>query len=323
MVLFLREQEVERLLPVKDVIDAVERAEKARHLGHAFVNPRQRMRLPNGMLHLMSAAWPAEGVLGYKAYTSFMGSPTLFLVHVFDAASGRPLAVLQANRLGQLRTGAATAVAARRLAPLDRPLSVGLIGTGFQAAGQIEALCADRPIAEIRVWSRDAGRRQAFAARWSEQSAQPVRPASSAREAVEGADVVVTCTTAREPVIEGAWLKPGAFVAGVGANNLLRRELDAGTMKRAALVVVDSLEQARSEAAAVQFGLETGSLHPENLRELSAVVAGEEAGRRRTEDIAVFHSMGSALWDLAAAWTCVSRARELGVGEAISLDGQA
>src|SRR5215470_13060650 len=206
MTLLLREADVDRLVKMSDVITAVESAERALGEGRAIHHSRQRVRLPAGMLHLLSAGLPGEGYVGYKAYTAFAKQPVRFKVFLYSCQSGVLEAIVEGTRLGQMRTGAATAVAAKTMAREDAGV-VGLIGAGLQAAGQLEALACVRKLREIRVFARNPERLRAFCDRFGAQ------PAASAKAAVEGADIVVTATTSRDPVLEGGWLAPGAFVA--------------------------------------------------------------------------------------------------------------
>lgn len=318
MALLLREADVEPLVTMAEIITAVERVERAYAEGRAFNNPRQRVRLPTGMLHMMAGALTERNLVGFKAYTAFRGA-VRFKVFLYDGATGVLAAIVEGNRLGQLRTGAATAVASARLAR-PGPRVVGLVGAGFQAEGQLEALAALGPLAEVRVFARDPARRAAFAERASARLGLAVQPVESARAAVEGASEVVLATTSREPVLDGAWLAPGAHVAAVGANSLARRELDSGTLRRARRVFVDSVEQARLESLALVTAVETGHLHWEQVHELSDLVAGRAPGRAASDEITVFQSLGLALWDLEAAALVLERARARGVGTPLDLD---
>jgi ornithine cyclodeaminase/alanine dehydrogenase-like protein (mu-crystallin family) len=353
MTLLIREADVERLVKMSDVIDAVERAERALGEGRAIHHARERVRLPTGMLHLMSGGLPDEGFVGYKAYTAFFAQPkeggapagsaprgqgihplvdvepgrgaaggaarpslpssVRFKVFLYSCQTGVLEAIVEGTRLGQMRTGAATAVAAKTMAQKDAGV-VGLVGAGLQAAGQLEALACVRELREIRVYSRNPERLRAFCERFG------ARPAASARAAVEGADIVITATTSRDPVIEGAWLAPGAFVAAVGANLLVRREIDAQTLARAGRIVVDSVEQARRESGALRFAAEGGRLQWEQVHELREVVCGRFPGRARKDEITLFHSLGSSIWDLAAGALALARARAAGAGEVLPLD---
>jgi ornithine cyclodeaminase len=319
MTLLVREAEVERLVSMTDIIAAVEHVERAYALGQAIHNPRERVRLARGMLHLMSGGLVEAELVGFKAYTAFARGPVRFKVFLYHGQTGVLEAIVEGSRLGQLRTGAATAAAARKMARGDASV-VGLIGTGFQAAGQLEALACVLPLLEVRVFGRDPERRRAFAQAASERFRVAVTPVESAQAAAAGADVVVTATSAREPVLEGDWLAPGSFVAAIGANLLARREIDSATLRRADRIVVDSVAQARRESGALVLATDAGQVRWEQVGELHEVVAGRRPGRERAEEVTLFHSLGSVLWDVAAAALVWERARSAGVGERLPLD---
>jgi ornithine cyclodeaminase/alanine dehydrogenase-like protein (mu-crystallin family) len=296
---------------------AVEEALKQQGLGTAINNPRTRVRLPTGQLHMMGAALPSRGVIGYKAYTAFRGKAR-FHVMLYSADTGELLAILQADRLGQMRTGAASGVATKYMARGEAHI-VGIFGTGWQARSQLEAVCAVRQIQGIKAFGRDAMRRQTFCAEMSQQLGIPVQSVDTPEAVVKGMDVVITSTTAREPLFDGNWLEPGAHVNAIGSNALIRREIDDTTVRRSALIVVDSKEQARLECGDLLGPLERGLIHWEQVRELGDVVAGHIPGRRQASDITLFESHGLAIWDLAAGMAVYDAAKAKGIGHEIAL----
>src|SRR5919109_230719 len=317
MALLLDEQQVTDLLTMEMAIVAVEEALKQHGLGSAINSPRTRVRLPTGQLHMMGAALPTHGVIGYKAYTAFRGQAR-FHVMLYSADTGELLAVLQADRLGQLRTGAASGVATKHMARSEAH-SVGIFGTGWQARSQLEAVCAVRQIRTIRAFGRDATRRQTFCHEMSQQLGIPVEPAATPEAVVKGTAVVITSTTAREPLFDGNWLEPGAHVNAIGSNALIRREVDEATVRRSALIVVDSKEQARFECGDLLGPLERGLIHWEQVRELGDVVAGPFLGRGAGSEITLFESHGLAIWDLAAGMAVYDAAKAKGIGREIAL----
>jgi ornithine cyclodeaminase len=317
MALFLDEQQVTDLLTMEAAIAAVEEALKQLGLGTATNNPRTRVRLPTGQLHMMGAALPTRRVFGHKAYTAVKGQ-VRFHVMLYSTETGELLAMLQADRLGQMRTGAASGVGTRYMANAEAR-SVGIIGTGWQARSQLQAVCAVRPIQRITAFGRDADRRQIFCTEMSQQLGLPVEPAASAEAAVKDMDVVITSTSAREPVFDGNWLTPGTHVNAIGSNSLMRREIDDTTVRRSALVAVDSKEQARVECGDLLHPLERGLIHWEQIRELGDVVAGLVPGRRQASDITLFESHGLAIWDLAAGMVVYEAARAKGIGRELAL----
>ena len=317
MTLFLDEPQVGALLTMDIALTAVEDALRQQGLGTATNNPRSRVRLPSGQLHMMGAALPTRGVFGYKAYTAVKGQ-VRFHVMLYSTDTGELLAMLQADRLGQMRTGAASGIATKYLARHDAH-TVGIFGTGWQARSQLEAVCAARPIRAVRAYGRDAARRQTFCAEMSQQLDIPVEPAMSPEAVVKGMDVVITATNARDPLFDGRWLEPGAHINAIGSNALIRREIDDTTVRRSALIIVDSKEQARTECGDLLGALERGLVRWEQIRELGDVVAGFIPGRRQASDITLFESHGLAIWDLAAGIAVYEAAKAKGIGRELAL----
>jgi ornithine cyclodeaminase/alanine dehydrogenase-like protein (mu-crystallin family) len=313
----LTEAEIGRLLTVEDAMALLEAAFREAAAGRGPSSPRRRVVTPPAALHMMSAALPARGVAGAKVYcTTPRGAG--FLVPLFDLETGRLTALLEADRLGQIRTGAASGLATRLLARADAAVGA-VIGTGWQAETQVEAICAARPLREVRVFGRDAARRHAFADRIGARVRARVVPVASAEAAVRDADVVCTITNARRPVVEGAWLAPSAHVNAAGVNWPNRSELDTAAVLRASAVVVDDLETARLESGTLLPVVEAGHLAWEAVATLAQVVAGGGVppSLRRPGDITVFVSHGVALEDIACAAQVVERARREGIGREI------
>ena len=315
MALFLSEQEVAQLLPMDECIDALGRAFAHAGAGQVDNKPRSRIRMPGGFFHFMAAADGGQGVFGYKAYPSFVGpGGAKMIVMLYDYQSGALLACLEAGRLGQIRTGAASGLATRYMAR-DDAATVAVIGSGFQARTQLEAVCAVRHIQKARVFSRRQERREDFAKRSAERLGIEVQPVDSAQECVEGADIVITITSAREPVALGEWLAEGAHVNAAGGNHWLRREIDEAAVLRSELIVVDDLEQAKAECGDLLWLEARGSFRWDMARELRDVVAGRVAGRTSPEGVTLFESMGVALEDIAAADLVYRKAKEQGIGQ--------
>jgi alanine dehydrogenase len=304
--LYLREADVEQLLSPADAVEAVEGCFARIARGTVENRPRYRVGLEDGRLHVMAAADLELRRAGVKTYVGF-AEGTRFVVALFAADVPELLAVIDADRLGQVRTGAASAVAARHLA---RPgaRSIGLIGTGWQAQGQLACLREVLPDLErVVAYSRDAARLEEFCRRFD------CEPGEYNRDAAEQ-DVVVTITSSRDPVLRGEWLRPGALVCAAGANRLAGRELDNAVLERATFVCCDSLEQARLEAGDLVEPVERGVLDWLEVHELAEVVGGEIAGRQQDDDIVLFKSLGIAAEDVAVAALVYERAVEQGVG---------
>lgn len=317
MVLLLRDKDVVRFLPVRDAIAAVEAALREHADGRALCAPRVRVRLPSGLLHTMSAALPAQDTCGLKAYTA-TSSGARFVVVLFSASEGDLLAIVEANRLGQIRTGAATGVATRLLARPDAKV-MGLLGSGFQAETQLEACAAVRALEEVRVWSRTPEHAREFCSRMGARLGLAVRPAATPQEACRGAHLFVTATSSREPVLRGEWLEPGAHVNAVGSNQARRRELDAEAVARCDVIATDLLDQARLESGDLIEAVAEGRLDWGKVSELGAILTGRAQGRRSPEQRTLFKSNGIALQDVAAAALVYRRALGAGAGEKVDL----
>jgi alanine dehydrogenase len=308
MALFLSESDVRQLLTMDLALDAVESAHRAHALGRAIDIPRQRTRVPTASLHILQGGLLDEGVMGYKAYTASKAGAR-FLVHLFDAADGRLQAIMEADFLGMMRTGAAGGIAAKYLARTEAA-TVALIGSGWQAQGQLEALCQVRPIRQVRLFSRNAEKCRLASADFSKRFGLEVVPIDSAEAAVRGSDIVVTATTTSVPVVQGDWLAPGMHINAVGSNALIRRELDEKAVGKASLVCVDSRATALREAGDLLPALEKGRLHEGQLVELGEIVAGIRPGRPNDEAVTLFESQGMAIQDLAVARRLLEMARE-------------
>lgn len=312
MALYLSEAEVRALIDMPETLAVVEDAFREHGGGAAPNRPRARIALPAGMLHLMAAAMPALGAAGLKVYTVAQGKAR-FYVWLYDAASGDLQAIIEADWLGRLRTGAATGVALRHLAPGAR--SAGLFGAGKQAYTQVlAAYAALDSLQEIEVWARDAGRLEQFCRQAAAAVGRPVRPAASPQALVEAQRVVITCTTATEPVFDGAWLHPGTLVVAAGSNHAYKREVDLTTVVRSRYVLVDALDQARIECGDLLYAADKGAFAWESTLELGRVVAGRVQLPRSDADITLFESQGVALLDVAMAARLAAKARDRGVG---------
>lgn len=313
MTLVLRENDVQDLIDMDEVIAAVESSMRELGEGDAHNEPRRRAFAPGGLLNVMFASYPGGKCTGLKAYTVSNGH-VRFLVAVFGL-DGSLEALVESDFMGAYRTGAATAVAARALgAP---PAStVALIGTGWQASTQALALSRVLEIKDLRVFSRNAEKRAVFAAEQEEQLGVTTVDCASAEAAVRGADVVVTVTTSHEPVFEADWVAPHALVAAIGSNYPNRVEVPDELVQRAQTVVVDQLVDARLESGDLIHAAEAGRFDWSQAIELGAVVAGRWE-RPERPGITLFESHGLALWDLAAATTVVARARKRGGYEEI------
>ncbi len=318
--LYLTEADVGQLITMPDVIEAVEEAFRRLAAGEAVNVPRQRAIASGVVLHTMSAAAPYLGLVGWKNYTTTR-SGARFLCGLHSAETGELVALLEAEQLGQFRTGATTAVAAQWLAS-PTASEMGLFGTGYQAETQLMAVAAVRSLRQVFVYSRNDERRQAFAAEMSQRLSLGVVPVDRPQEAVEDLPIVVTATTSREPVFDGSWLAEGTLVCAVGSNWAQKAEIDVATIRRADNIVCDSIDGCRQEAGDFREALEKGIFDWSRPVELADVVTGRAVGRKRTDSIVLFKSVGMAVEDVATAALVVQKAREAGLGSDIPLGAQ-
>ena len=306
MPLYLTEAEVASLLTPADAVAAIEACSERMARGSIENRPRVRIGVEAGVLATMSAADVELGLAGFKSY-AWTPAGTPFVVGIFDLERGELGALIEADKLGQLRTGAASGVAAKHLAKSE-PATLGVIGCGWQAETQVASIREACPTVEsVVAYCRTEAKLDEFCARVGAE------PGETHRDAGEQ-DVVVTVTTSKDPVLRGEWLRPGALVCAVGANRRNARELDNAVLERATFVCCDSREQSRQESGDLIEPIEQGLLDWLEVHELHDVVAGELVGRSSDDDIVLFKSNGLAAWDVAIAAAAIERARDRGVG---------
>lgn len=296
--LYLTEGDVVATLTVRDALGLVEDAARALAQDRAQNRPRQRAFLPSSVIQVLAASY--AGRMGHKTYTVAMkGRGAKFWYTLFND-NGEMLAIIEADALGQMRTGAASGVATRFLAREDAK-TLGIIGTGWQARSQLEACFHVRPFSRILVYGRDEKRRADFCEAMSQRVSAPIEPVASAREAVADSDVICTMTSASTPVFEGAWLRAGTHVNAAGSNRANAQEIDVETVTRASVVAVEDIDQAKVESGDLRAANETAHWSWDHATHLSDIVAGHALGRTADEQITLFESLGIGLWDLAAA----------------------
>jgi alanine dehydrogenase len=306
MALYLTEAEIAELLSPADAVAAVEECFLRMARAAVEVRPRTRMRVEDGVFAVMAATDAELRRAGLKAYT-WLSAGTPFVVVLFDLERAAIAAVIEADKLGQLRTGGATGVAAKCLAK-SSATTLGVIGCGWQAESQVECIRAACPAIErVVVYCRTEERLEEFCRKLDAE------PGETHRDPAEQ-DIVVTVTTSKDPVLRGEWLQPGALVCAVGANEPRARELDNAVLERATFVCCDSREQSKQESGDLIEPVQQGILDWLEVHELHEVVAGEISGRQSDEDIVLFKSNGIAAWDVALADAAVARARERGAG---------
>jgi alanine dehydrogenase len=322
--LVLSDADVRRALPMRAAIESQRRAFASLASGDAELPLRTPVPVPAADAVTLFMPARVAGDLGGKVVSVFPHNPARGLalvqgvVLLIDAETGRPAALLDAASLTAVRTGAASGLATDLLA-VPGARTAAVIGTGAQAATQLLAVCAVRPVERVRVFSRDPGRVAAFIARMQPEVGAALLPAASPAGALRGADIICTATTSATPVFAGQDLGPGAHVNGIGSYTVDMQEVDTATVRRAGRVFVDSRAAALAEAGDVVVPLREGVITESDLIELGAVAVGRQPGRRLAEEITFFKSVGIAVQDLAAAAEAVRRARETGSGREIDL----
>lgn len=309
MPLYLTEANVNSLLAPADALEAVEGCFRRLAAGAVENRPRERLRLEDGAFAVMAAVDRELKLAGLKAYTWLPGG-TPFVVVLFDTERAELAGVIEADKLGQLRTGAASGIAATYLARSGAS-SLGVLGCGWQARSQVACIREALPgIERVVAYCRTPERLAAFCKETGAQAGESHRDPAAC-------DVVVTVTTSRDPVLRGEWLRDGTLVCAVGANDPRARELDNVVLERAAFVCCDSREQARLESGDLIEPVEAGVLDWLEVHELQEVVAGELEGRQSDDDIVVFKSNGIAAWDVAIGAVALEKARKKKVGRRI------
>ncbi|WP_207588987.1 ornithine cyclodeaminase family protein [Halomontanus rarus] len=317
--LFLTSDDVADLAPPVAYVEAVREGYRQRGDG-APAEPRQTFLRsePSGMLTNYAALLPDTGAMGGYMYAAGFGAgDAWFMTPLFDAQSGEPLALLDGASMNPFKTGAAGAVGVDALAREDAT-TLAVIGSGAQARGQVRATATVREFTDVRVYSPTRENREAFASEFDEELEASVDAVDSSTAAVSGADVVITATTASEPVVESDDLESGTHVTAMGQYHPKKRELDVATIERATYVP-DLRKRATADAGSFLAALEAGAVAEDHVHaELGEVVAGEAPGRTSGDELTVFDSGGTGIETTAAAYMLYERALEEGLGTEIS-----
>jgi alanine dehydrogenase len=317
----ISQAEVERLLPMDECIDLMAEALATLARGDAVLPLRQMVWLPDrrGMIGLMPGYLGAPARFGLKIVSIFPGNHgTGYDSHqgavlMFDPGVGSPIAVIDASAITAIRTAAVSGVATRTLARPDAG-DLAILGSGVQASSHLEAMAQVRRLRRVRVWSRDPERTRAFAENEGKHRGVSIEAMPSARAAVEGADLICTATAAKEPLVEGAWIAPGAHINAVGACFATARELDTAAVAGSRLFV-DRRESALAESGDVLIPIEEGAIGPDHIvGEIGDVLLRRVPGRATAREITLFKSLGIAVEDLAAAHHVLRKATETGAG---------
>lgn len=318
MTLHINESEVRQLLTMPAAIAAVEKVSRKQAEGVVTIHPRRRFELPDrGFFHYMAALDTADGYVAMKQYTYVKGR-LCFLVTLYSVLSGELLALIEADYMGQVRTGAASGVATKYLAK-KHAKAAAIIGTGGQARTQLEAIHNVRMLDAAYVYGRNEQRRNRFCEEMSEQLGVTCYSMQSAAEAVRSAEVICTATTASHPVLNGQDLAPGVHINAIGANHAHKQELDEAAIAKANLIFVDSLAQSKQEAGDLIIPFAENAQRWAGVQELADLVGGKVPGRANDSQITLFKSNGIASWDLAVAVEVYALAKEKKLGRELPL----
>ena len=309
--LYLTEAEVNEMLTMDIALEALDEVFRARSAGEVPNEPRYRLAAGNGSLNFMAATWPKKGWAGHKSYVS--GD---FRVSLFGTNGEGLLAVIGAGRMGQVRTGAASGIATKYMSR-ENSTSVGIIGSGYQAETQLEAVCAVRDIRDVKVFSRTPEKREKFAVTMGGRLGVNVSAVDSKEAAAEGVDVLVAVTSSVEPVITGDMVEPGMHINAAGNNSWMKRELDTAAIVKADLVACDDIDQTRIECGELMRAVEVGRFSWESMVRLDRIVAGLRTARYSDDDVTLFESQGVAFEDLAVCGRLYEIALEQRIGTAL------
>jgi len=313
----LSEADVRAVLTMDVAIAAVEASFRKVALDEATAVPRQRCQTDHVMLHVLPASAKTLNALGFKAYTTGRFA-TQFHVYLFDPLRGALSAIISADYLGQVRTGAASAVATRLLA---RPEAtrLGVYGSGGQARTQLEAVARVSQLSRVCVFSRDAVKRAKFCTEMSAALQLDVVPVDTPEQAARNQDIIITATTSREPVLHGDWIAPGTHLNIMGSNQLSKAEIDIAAVTKCSLITIDSKEQGRQECGDFKAALDANALHWSDVKEFAAVLVGRYPGRTSESEITMFKSLGLGVQDIAVAVPVLAEAKRRGLGHTVEL----
>lgn len=318
MTLHINESEVRQLLTMQAAISAVEDVSKKQAEASVILHPRRRFELPNhGYFHYMAALDTAGGYIATKQYTYVKGK-LCFVVTLYSVDSGELLALIEADWLGRLRTGAASGVATKYLAK-KLAKAAAIIGTGGQARTQLEAVHNVRMLDAVYVYGRDEQRRSKFCDEMTEHLGVTCYAMKSVADATRNAEIICTATTASHPVVQGEDLTPGVHINAIGANHAHKQELAESAVERANLIFVDSLAQSKQEAGDLVVPFSKKPERWAEVHELAELVGGRAPGRTSDSQITLFKSNGIAAWDLAVAEKVYTAAKEKGLGRELPL----
>ncbi|HWP24592.1 MAG TPA: ornithine cyclodeaminase family protein [Candidatus Binatia bacterium] len=324
--LLLSEDQVKALLDIDELIEALAKAHLQYSTGRAVMPVRLVVPLPDiqGRLTGMPGFLNEDKALGMKVVTYFQENPKrglpaiLATVMLFSEETGRMIAVMDGSYITAIRTACASALATKILARPEAPV-LGILGAGVQARAHIRALSRVRRLEKIKIYSPSGASAPRIKSELEPEMGIPIEASASAEEAVRGSDIVVTASTAKQPITKPDWLKPGVHINAVGSHRPDSREIDGATLARAT-IIVDSREAILAECGDVLLALKEQSIAPDAIHaEIGEVLAGRKTGRTRGEEITLYKSVGIAVQDVAAAHLIYRKALQRGVGAHVEI----
>jgi len=312
MALFLKDNEITTALSMDQMLDTIEKMQQNFGEGKAYNLARRKIIASGGLLAVMGGGLFYEGIIGVKTYTVVKGQYS-FQVSLYDSDSGKLLCYCQANRLGQLRTGATTGIALKYIGK-NTDKKVGIIGTGYQSPTQLDAVCKTLNVTEVNVFSRTETQRTIFANEMSASLGIPVKPAATCEELVKNNDIIICIAATMTPVIEGLWVQRGTTIVAAGPTTWRAKEVDEETLRISDKLIVDSIEQAPFESGDLANAADQGIIQWSQLQELRYIVSGKYSGRDDNDQIIYAKLMGTGVADVAAAKLAYDQAKLLGLG---------
>lgn len=301
MTLFITEKQVEEILSIDKTVELLEDAMKSLSTGKGFNSPRKRLpaSYKGGNLHFMAASWPEKGIAGHKSYVVTKGKAT-FVVVLYSTEGKGLLAVVEANLLGQIRTGAASGLASKYLARKDSS-KLAIIGSGFQAETQLEAIHSQFNLEEVKVFSRTKEKRDAFVNKMTKKLGLNIKSSQSSEEATKNSDIISLITNSKSPVISDEQITKGIHINAAGGNSWLRSELSSNSMGKFDFITTDDIDQAKTECKELMEATEQGITSWNRVYNLSSVINKEIIPRNDFHEITLYESLGIAIQDIAAA----------------------
>ncbi len=318
MVLYLNEEDVKNILSIDDALLEIEKLFSTQSQSNDIINhPRERLKNKKTMFHYMAASLPYLGYMGYKAYVSSKNGFT-FRVFLHEIETGELLSIMDANYMGMIRTGAVSGVAAKYMSKKSSK-TAAVFGTGFQAEGQLLALSKVRDLEKVKIYSRKKENRESFSESISAFVNAEIKSVNSTEEAIDNADIVITCTTSKEPVFDGENLEKGIHISAIGGNFLFKSEIDEKTITKSSIIVVEDIEQSKLEAGEFLQLIDRGRIYWDQFVELKDIVSQKVNARESEDDITLFKSIGIAIEDVAIASHIYKIAKENKIGKNIDI----